>query len=146
MTTLIRRQPFVFTSVPSVSRLMSLFDDPFFSNGAPAQAQAGNLALDVLEDDKNVIVRASLPGFTRDEIEAEIHDGVLSIKAEHGADHEEKAETYYRRERRYGALTRRIALPADVVEGETNAELKDGVLTLRIPKSPKAMPKKVKIG
>ena len=93
-----------------------------------------------------VIVRASLPGFTRENIDVEIHDGVLTIKAERTDETEERGENYFQRERRIGAVARSIALPSVVDDTQTAAELKDGVLTLRIPKSEKALPKKVKIG
>ena len=59
---------------------------------------------------------------------------------------EETSERFYRRERRFGSMNRRIALPSTVVEGETKAELKDGVLTLRLPKSVKEQPRKIQIG
>ena len=147
MANLLRREPFELPAIPSMTRLMNLFNDPFFGNAGLAPAiEEGNLALDVLEDEKSVVVRASLPGFRKEDIDVEIHDGVLSIKAEREEEKEEKGETYYRRERRFGTVSRRVALPSVVMEGETVADLKDGVLTLRIPKSPKAMPKKVKIG
>jgi HSP20 family protein len=146
MMTLIRREPTEFPT--NMSRLMNTFlQDPFFGNGGVAPAiEEGNLALDVSEDEKSVVVRASLPGFRKEDIDVEIHDGVLSIKAERNEEKEEKGETYYRRERRYGTVSRRVALPSVVEDGSTSADLKDGVLTLRIPKSQKAMPRKVKIG
>lgn len=142
MLTLIRRDP---TPFPSVSRLMSSFmNEPFFAD--PHSANTGNLALDISEDEKTVIVRASLPGFARENIDVEIHDGVLTIKAERTDETEEKGENYFQRERRIGAVARSISLPSVVDDTQTAAELKDGVLTLRIPKSEKALPKKVKIG
>lgn len=137
------------TVVPSVGRLFNeFFNDPFFAAVVrpTAEIDEGTLAVDISEDEKTVIVRASLPGFNKEDIDVEIHDGVLSIKAERSEETEQKGETFYRRERRYGAVSRRVALPSVVIEGETIADLKDGVLTLRIPKSQKAMPKKVRIG
>ncbi|QYU66202.1 Hsp20/alpha crystallin family protein [Leptolyngbya sp. 15MV] len=141
---LVRRDPLEVPAFGAFDRLFSTM------LGAPLGSMAmdieeGNLALDVSEDDKNVIVRASLPGFQKDEIEVEVHEGVLTIKAEHAEEREEKGETFYRRERRVGAVSRRVALPSVQLEGEPTAELKDGVLTLRIPKSAKATPKRVKI-
>lgn len=145
MTTLIRREPLE----TSVSRLFNQFlGDPFFRDGSHLTGglEEGTLALDLSEDEKNVIVRASLPGFRKEDVSVEVHDGVLTIKAEHNEEHEEKGETFYRRERRFGSVSRRVALPSTVLDNETKAELKDGVLTLRIPKSPRAMPRRVQIG
>ncbi len=143
--TIMRRDPFV---APSVRLFSELFNDPFFrgENGGLAEAlEEGTLALDVSEDAESVYVRASLPGFKREDIDIEIHDGVLSIKAEHTEETEEKKERYYRRERRVGSVSRRVALPSVVVEDGAEANLTDGVLELRIPKSPKASPRKVNI-
>ena len=58
---------------------------------------------------------------------------------------EETDERYFRRERRMSSMSRRVALPSTVEDGRTEAELKDGVLTLRIPKSEAAKPRKVQI-
>ncbi|MFN0131144.1 MAG: Hsp20/alpha crystallin family protein [Phycisphaerales bacterium] len=136
-------------SAPTVDRLFNeFFNEPFFAaiSRPSAETPHGTLALDLSEDDKSVIVRASLPGFSKENIDAEIHDGVLSIKAERAEETEQKGETYVRRERRFGSVSRRVQLPADVIEDQTQADLKDGVLTLRIPKSQKATPRKVRIG
>ena len=146
MTMLIRRDPF---TAPTLARLLdAAFSDPFFSGNAPGAGNGvdeGTLAVDVSEDERNVIVRASLPGFAKENVEAEVNDGVLTIKASHNEDNEAKDERFYRRERVVTSLSRRIALPATVTEGETRGELKDGVLTLRLPKSVKPTPRKVSI-
>ena len=147
MTTLIRRVP-VF-EVPTFGRLFNnLLNDQFFDDMkacAPTAASTGTLPLDVSEDDKSILVRASLPGFKKEEVSVEVHDGVLSINAQHVEEKEETGERFYRRERRVGSLARRLALPSTVQETNTQAELKDGVLTLRLPKFEKEQPKKIKI-
>lgn len=144
--TLIRRIP---VESPSLGRFVSQFlHDPFFAelkSLSVPEVEEGTLAVDVSEDDQSVIVRASLPGFGREDVEVEVHDGVLSIKAEHSEEHEVKNEKFYRRERRWGSVSRRIALPGAVQDTDTKAELKDGVLSVRVPKSLKEKPKKVNI-
>lgn len=147
MNILTRRNAY---EVPTIGRVVNdLFNDPFFNEFkmiSPTGLDEGTLAVDVSEDDKHVFVRASLPGFKKENVQVEVHDGVLSIKAEQSEEKEEKGERFYRRERRFGSMNRRIALPSTVVEGETKAELKDGVLTLRLPKSVKEQPRKIQIG
>lgn len=143
MNSVIRRDPFLdFTSM--VNRV---FDEPFVllrSNGG-AGVDEGTLALDVSENDQAVIVRASLPGFRKEDVTVEVHDGVLTINAKQEEVKEEKTERFYRKERRIGSMSRRIALPAPVVDEDSHAELRDGVLTVRIPKSAKASPRRVQI-
>jgi HSP20 family protein len=121
------------------------FSEPCFSGNRLAHPEQGKLPLDVSEDDKNVIVRASVPGFARDDIEVQVHNGILTIKATHNDDSEERGERYFRRERTVSSMSRRVALPSTVEDNKTQAELKDGVLTLHIPKSEQAQPRKVQI-
>jgi HSP20 family protein len=129
--------------------------DSFFNEALQASATGhtsgtqtydGMLAVDVSEDAGNLVVRANLPGFTKDQIDIEVHDGVLSITARRN---EETAtpegERFYRRERRVQSVARQIALPFEVLDEQARAELADGVLTLRLPKSPKETPRKVSI-
>ncbi len=118
--------------------------DPFLVEMAPV-FEEGTLALDVSEDEVSVVVRASLPGFSKEDVSVEVHDGVLSINATHREESEETGERYYRKERRVGSLSRRVALPSQVDDTKAKAELKDGVLTLRLPKSEQALPKKISI-
>lgn len=91
------------------------------------------------------MVRASLPGFKKEDIDIQVNDGVLAIKAEHSEEREVKDERYYRRERRFGAVSRRIALPGIVHDAPVSAELTDGVLTLAIDVPEQARPKQIEI-
>lgn len=133
---------------PAMDRFLTrFFNDPVFEAlPAALSNEEGTLALDVSEDAQSVIVRASLPGFSKEDIDVEVHDGVLTIKAEHSEEREETGERFYRRERQYGSVSRRVALPSAVIEDEANASLKDGVLTLRLPKTREASPRKISIG
>lgn len=150
MTFGIARRPATptLTTFPSVASLFSdLLNDPFFSEAramGPA-VSAGTLAVDVSEDEQSLIVRASLPGYRKEEIDIEVHDNVLSIKAEHAEETEEKNERYHRRERRFGSVSRLISLPDTVNGDDVKAELKEGVLTLRLAKAPQEHPRKVQI-
>ncbi len=126
--------------------LNHFFSEPFLACPAPAaRVEEGTLPLDVSESDTEVIVRASLPGFRKEDVSIDVTEGVLTIKAEQSEEHEEQGERFYRRERRFGSLSRRVALPTHVNESAAVAQLADGVLTLRLPKSEKAMPRKIAI-
>lgn len=147
MADIIPTEPFRFMDrdFGNLRRMMDrVFDDTFFRSPA-VFGDEGSLALDVMEKDGNVVVKASLPGFTKEEIDVQVHDGVLYIKAEHTEEKEEKDAKFYRRERRYGAVSRRVALPGAVSDADVNAELKDGVLTLSLPVPQKAQPKQIEI-
>jgi HSP20 family protein len=144
VNTIIRRE--FDTPFATMNRLMSQLWNDQLQEGGMGAPQEVLLPLDVSEDEKSVIVRASLPGFKADDVDVQVHNGILTIKAEQSEEHEEKGERFLRRERRFGAVTRSVALPSMVDEDACDASLEHGVLTLRIPKSQAAMPRKIRIG
>lgn len=135
-----RTAPFV--AAPSLSRMIDqLFED---ASGAASAPQAAGFALDISESDEALIVRAALPGFTPEQVSADIKEGVLTIAAERA----EAAgdERYHRRERRAGRFSRQFALPFPVQEDKVTASLVNGELTLTLPKVPKPVATKIAIG
>jgi HSP20 family protein len=129
------------------ARLGRLLGDFFGDGGIPALPRMDDLSfpLDISEDDKNVIVRASLPGFSQEDVDIEVQNGVLTIAAQKEETHEDSGERFLRRERRMGSVVRQIVLPEIVDEEGATADLVDGVLTLRLPKTPEAMPRKIQV-
>jgi HSP20 family protein len=111
----------------------------------PVYSEGESLAVDVSEDEHSVFVRASLPGYSKEDIAVEVQDGVLTIEATTEEEVEETTERYVRRERREGSVSRRVSLPGAVVEDEANAELKDGVLKLTFPKVKEEAPRRIEI-
>jgi HSP20 family molecular chaperone IbpA len=148
MVNLMRRDP-MMEAVPGalMGRLIDRFlSEPFFEPGGGAlQENAGVPPVDIIQDEEAVTVRASLPGFNKDEVNVEVHNGLLSIDAQHSEEHEERQGRYLHRERRSGALSRRIALPGNLQEDQCRAELKQGVLTLTIPRSQEAGARRIEI-
>ena len=147
MNIIARRDPRNVFGVPGV--VSRLFNEPFFTNdflqeiaNAPELGE-GVLPLDISDSEKHLIVRASLPGFRTEDVDVQVHDGVLTIKATHTEQVEDTGEKFLRRERRTRSLERRVALPPVVEGANVDAALKDGVLTLRLAKTPEAQPKKI---
>lgn len=105
-------------------------------------------AVDVSETDDEVVVKAELPGLSRDNLEVEVMPESLSLSGTMSQESEEKEGTYHRRERVWGRFERVIPLPAEVVSDQAKATLKDGLLEVRLPKTATAKaatPKKVNI-
>jgi HSP20 family protein len=144
MASLIRRRD---TDHLNPERILSrFFSEPLLGGfDLPALAEEGTLPVDVSEDEESVMVRASLPGFRKEDVNIEVHDGMLSINAHQEHESEEKNERFYRRERSSGSVSRRVALPSAVQEDQAEAELKDGVLMVQIPKSQEASPRRIQI-
>lgn len=107
--------------------------------------EEGTLPVDISEAGDEMIIRATLPGFRKEEIEVEIENGVLSIKAARKNGEEAEKESYFRRERWTSPVSRRVALPSMVTAEKLEARLENGILTLRLPIPAETRPRKVRI-
>jgi HSP20 family protein len=150
---LIRYQAPEATAWPAFDRWSNLRDDlntlfelPFWSNfGRQTQLFSGwTPALDLYQNNDNVVAVVELPGLRKEDIEISLHDGTLTIsgerKTETGTD--DKAE---RSERYVGTFRRSITLPARVDSNKVSATYKDGILTVTLPKAEEAKPKQIQV-
>jgi len=103
------------------------------------------LAVDVTSDDKNIIVRTSIPGFKEDEVSINTQGKVLTISAESKLEREDKKENWHIREMRYGKFARSITLPDEVVADHAEATLENGILTLTLPRQQPSLAKKIAV-
>ena len=103
-------------------------------------------SMDIIDRDKEIVVRAELPGVDKKDLDVTVSDEVLTIKGTSSKESREEKENYYRSEIKKGAFSRSIGLPADVDSSKINAEFKNGVLELKIPKTTKSKSKTVKVG
>jgi len=114
---------------------------------APSSWRSFNwsVALDVVENDDEFVVKASLPGINPDDLEITFIDGKLTIKGE--VTEEEKVEEarYHLRERRFGSFSRSIKLPSGIEAEKIDAKYESGVLELHLPKVEEVKPKKITI-
>lgn len=101
--------------------------------------------VDITEDDKEYLIKAELPEMKKEEIKISVHEDVLSISGERKYEKEEKGKKYHRVERAYGSFVRSFTLPEDSDGSKINAEYKEGVLKLHLPKSEKAKPKAIEV-
>ena len=97
--------------------------------------------VDVEETDGEYQVSAELPGIDEKDVNLTLADNVLTIHGEKKAEREEKDKNYYLSERSFGSFRRAIPLPTEVDEEKVEAFFKNGVLTVRLPKSPEAKAK-----
>jgi HSP20 family protein len=102
-------------------------------------------ALDVQEDKDNYLFCAELPGLKREDIEVQLQDGALVISGERKIEKLEEGVEVHRRERYYGKFQRVLTLPEPVAADKVKAEYKDGVLTVTLPKTEAAKPKKIDV-
>ena len=104
--------------------------------------------VDIVEDDKQYLIKAELPQVTKADVKVTVQDDVLTITGERTFEKEANGTKYHRVERAYGRFGRSLTMPEDADGNGVVAEYKDGVLEVHLPKSEKAKPKtiEVKIG
>jgi HSP20 family protein len=117
-------------------------DMPWLGRSMPRQFFP---AFDISENDNDFVVKAELPGVDPKEVDINLTGNLLTIKGEKKDEGEETRENFHRVERSYGSFSRSFQLPCEVLEDKIEAQYKNGVLDLRIPKAEKAKRKSVKI-
>jgi HSP20 family protein len=146
MANLIRWEP--FSELISLRDAMDrLFEESFIRprGGLLAPWGEGTLPLDVYDTDDAVVVKASVPGVKPEDVEVTITGDCLNIKGETKAEEEVKKGNYIRQERRYGAFSRSVTLPAGLVTDKAEAVFEGGVLKLTIPKAEEVKPKTITV-
>jgi len=127
-----RRLNRMFSDTPA-----RMTEEPFFvADWAPP--------VDIDETDQAYSVKVDLPDVKKDDIKVEMRDGVLSIEGERRQEKEEKGKKFHRIERQYGQFVRRFSLP-NVENAKAQAEFKEGVLTVTLPKMAAAVDKPVAV-
>ena len=123
--------------------------DRLFDNASQdhdwAQSSAWGLAVDVVENKDDFIVKASVPGINPDDLDISYVDDTLTIKGEIKSENEVKEDQYHLRERRYGTFSRSITLPTKIKGDAIDASYQNGVITLRLPKAEEVKPKRIAI-
>ena len=118
-----------------------LFGTPVRPNGTPV----GTLPLDILEQDGTLKIRAAVPGVEPNELEIQIEKNVLTIRGEISRENESKDEKVYRREVSYGAFSRSVRLPDGLDFDKVDAQFKNGIVTISLPRVPEEKPKSIKV-
>jgi HSP20 family protein len=143
MTTLVRWEPYrdLASFQTEMSRLMNgLFDGP----GRATQSWVP--PLDVWETESELVYAFDLPGIPEQDISIEVDEDTLTVTATREREAEEAGDRFYRFERRTGAFSRAVGLPAGVDEDRIEARYADGVLEVRVPKPEESRPRKIALG
>jgi len=124
--------------------LNSLLELPFLNSHRQDLFGGWSPALDLYQNNDNVVAVLELPGMRKEDIEISLHDGTLTISGERksSSSNGEKAE---RTERYVGSFRRSVSLPVRVDSGKVNATYLDGILTVTLPKAEEAKPKRIDV-
>jgi len=144
MADLIRWEPMGITSLRHA--MDRLFEDSFVrSGGLLPGLRAEAPAIDMYQTDKDVVVKASLPGMKAEDVEISVTGDVLTMKGEYREEQEVNEENYFRKEMRFGSFVRSLEIPVPVKVDKAEAVFEDGVLTLTMPKTEAVKPKAIKV-
>lgn len=122
------------------------FEQPFASfSGEPVERLTFAPPVDVEETDKEVTVRAEIPGVDPSRIEVKVVGDTLTLSGSKEETREEKSRNVHRSERRFGSFVRRITLPDTVDADKATADFSSGVLTIRLAKKPESSARTIKV-
>jgi HSP20 family protein len=102
-------------------------------------------AVDIIETDNELVLKADLPGVEMKDVDINIENGTLTLKGERKFEKEEKNKGFHRMERSYGSFVRYFTLPETVDAEHVHAEYNVGVLTVTLPKKEVAKPRTIKV-
>lgn len=131
-------------------RMNRLFDESFRTMPRTGSEEDWSLgawspAVDIYEQNGNIVLKAELPGVDDKDVEVKVENNVLTLRGERKLEGEVKRENYHRIERAYGGFTRAFTLPSVVDTEKIKADFKDGVLRMTLPKKEEARPKQISI-
>ncbi len=101
--------------------------------------------VDIREDKEAIYVAAELPGVKAEEVHLHIENNVLSLTGERKLEKDTERDGYHRVERSYGTFTRSFSLPNSVAADQVQADLTDGILTVKLPKKAEVQPRKIEV-
>lgn len=144
---LVRWRP--FEDLMSIQDELGRFFDEFFGERLPVRTGKESPAwiprVDISEKDDEIVVRADIPGMSKDDIKITLADNVLTISGEKKLERDEKKENFHRVERIFGSFQRSFYIPTNVDASKIAAAYKNGVLEVKLPKKEEAKPKEIPV-
>jgi len=109
------------------------------------EEQEGQLTVDVFQDDQNIVIQSTIAGVSPDDLDVSITNDMVTIRGERRRQYDIDDEDYFYQECYWGTFSRSIILPVEIDSDRAEAKIKNGVLTIRIPKANAAMTRKLKV-
>jgi HSP20 family protein len=125
--------------------MRELISRTFGEEGGPWSMDRIIPTLDLAETDNGLEVRMDVPGMEAKDIDIQVNANVLTVSGERKEEREEKGKTYHRVERHVGAFSRTVTLPCPVKEDAVDAQYKNGLLTIKLPKTEEAKARKITV-
>src|SRR5438876_5058590 len=144
--TIVRYDPFrdLRTLQEEVNRLFSSNLTPSFGEEGIGRG-AWNPNVDIYENKDQIVLEAELPGMNREDFELTVENNVITLRGERRFEKKDDADNYHRVERAYGSFTRSFTLPQTVSAEGANAEYRNGVLRVTLPKREEAKARRIEV-
>ncbi len=120
-------------------------DDLVEEDDRKGTTEDGQLAVDVFQTKDNVVIQSTIAGVKPEDLDISIANDMVTIKGKRSRVEEVKSEDYFYQECYWGSFSRSLSLPIEIDVDKARADLKDGVLTLVLPKASRARTKKIKV-
>lgn len=139
--------------VEEVTNEIEVEPETNFSDETPAGAlakegeadQEGQLTVDVFQDDQNIIIQSTIAGVAPDDLDVSITNDMVTVRGERRRMYSVDPDDYFYQECYWGAFSRSIILPVEIDADRAEAKIKNGILTIRIPKANTAVTRKLKV-
>lgn len=105
----------------------------------------GQLTIDVYQTDNEIVIKSTIAGVKPEDLDITINNDMVTVKGERGNEEKVKTENYFFQECYWGSFSRSVILPVDIESDRAEAVLKNGVLTIRLPKVEKVKSKKLQV-
>jgi len=126
----------------------SLTQPSFSDNNTPSASQndaEGQLTIDVYQTDHDIVIKSTIAGVKPEDLDVAINNDMVTIKGERVNEETVEEEGYYYQECYWGSFSRSVVLPVDVLAEKADATLKNGILTIRLPKADTTKTKKIQV-
>ena len=129
------------------SELNRMFDGLFHGDREETDVRGSTWkpAVDIVENDDEYVAKVELPGVNKDDVKITMENNILTLRGEKSQETKEKSSNYHRVERYYGSFRRSFELPGGVKNDKIDAEYKDGILTIRMPKEEEAKTRLIEV-
>lgn len=139
---LVRWSPLASDMVNLSDTLNRVFQDSWQMNNWPATRE---MAVNMKETEDHIIVTTPIPGISPEDLDINISDNLLTIKAESKQENKQEEKGYLVREYSSASYFRQVSLPANVQSDQADADTKDGILTITLQKKPESKPKRITV-
>lgn len=112
---------------------------------SPSEEHEGQLTVDVFQDDDHIIIQSTIAGVTAEDLDIAITNDMVTIKGQRQSEERVSPSNYFYQELYWGPFSRSIILPVDIDADNAKASMKNGILTIKLPKLERLKTKKIKI-